>query len=101
MDYERELNRLQSDLDKAFDKIENNSLAVAKLQATYKEQYDHIINSLGQINRDMQQLNTSIRKLESLATQGRTSLKTLLWVGGFIAAIITFILNITGYWFNK
>lgn len=54
MDYDRELNIIQAELDKTFNKIENNSLTVATLQATYKEQSEHILSSLAQINRDMQ-----------------------------------------------
>jgi chromosome segregation ATPase len=98
MDYERELNHLQKELDKVIIKIETTSLTVAALQATHKEQYETIVHTLQQVKTDMQELSAAVRSLESLATQGKTSLKTLLWLGGLIAAFITFIIN---FWFNK
>lgn len=101
MDYQRELNKVQKDLETAFSKIESTNLSVVELQATHREQYNKIVSTLEQLNKDMQTLSAAVKTLESLATQGRTSLKTLLWVGGFIAAFATFIFNITGFWFGK
>jgi DNA-directed RNA polymerase alpha subunit len=101
MDYERELNKVQKDLDLTFQKIESITVTVAALDATHKQQYDKIVYTLEKITKDMKELSNSVRALESLATQGKSSLRTLLWIGGIIAAIITFVFNIGGYWFNK
>lgn len=101
MDYERELNRVQKDLDETYSKIESLKVTVATLDATHREQYTKIVSTLEQVNKDMKDLATSIKALESLATQGKTSLKTLLWIGGFVTAFATFMLNMSGYWFTK
>jgi hypothetical protein len=42
-------------------------------------------------------MNGSIVALQDIATQGRTSIKTLLWVGGAIASIVAFVLMIISY----
>jgi hypothetical protein len=44
------------------------------------------------MKNDMESLNTSIASLQTLATEGQTSLKTLLWLGGAIAGISAFII---------
>jgi predicted nucleic acid-binding Zn-ribbon protein len=101
MDYERELNQVQKDLDLTFQKIEAINITTATLEATHKQQYEKIVYTLEKLNKDMQELSSAVRTLESLATQGKSSLRTLLWVGGFMTALLTFIFNISGYWFSK
>jgi hypothetical protein len=42
------------------------------------------------MKKEMEAQNATISSLQSLATEGKTSLKTLLWVGGFIASLVAF-----------
>ena len=46
---------------------------------------------------DMENLNSSVAKLQTLATEGKTSLKTLLWLGGAVAAATTLALTLYSY----
>lgn len=97
MDSERELDQIREDIDKLHDRSNNNKVKIAALEATERERYEHILTSLERLREDMEEMNDSIRALQSLATEGKTSLKTLLWVGGFVAAITSFIFMIMSY----
>ena len=97
MDTNRELDKIQEEIDKLHDRSNSNKVKIATLEATEKERYEHILSSIDNLREDMEQLNASIRSLQSLATEGKTSLRTLLWVGGFVAAFTSFIIMIYGY----
>ena len=97
MDANRELDKIQEEIDKLHDRSNNNKIKIATLEATEKERYEHILASIEKLREDMEEMNTSIRALQSLATEGKTSLRTLLWVGGFVAALVSFILMIYNY----
>jgi hypothetical protein len=49
------------------------------------------------MNKQMDELHACVSSLRSLATQGRTSIKTLLWLGGAVAAISGYFLMISDY----
>jgi hypothetical protein len=97
MDANRELDKIQEEIDKLHDRSNNNKIKIATLEATEKERYEHILASIEKLREDMEEMNTSIRALQSLATEGKTSLRTLLWVGGFVAALVSFLLMIYSY----
>lgn len=97
MDPNRELDKIQEEIDKLHNRSNNNKIKIATLEAAEKERYEHILSSIEKLREDMEEMNASIRALQSLATEGKTSLRTLLWVGGFVAALISFILMIYSY----
>jgi SMC interacting uncharacterized protein involved in chromosome segregation len=97
MDTVRELNKIQEDIDKLHDRTNSAQIKIAALEAVEKERYDNLVNVLDMLKKDINELNVSVRSLQSLATEGKTSLRTLLWVGGLIAALTTFILTIYSY----
>ena len=49
------------------------------------------------MRQDMEIMGQSISALKDLATQGQTSLRTLLWVGGASAAVLGFFLMVYDY----
>lgn len=96
-DSERELNQIREDIDKLHDRSNNNKVKIAALEATERERYEHILASIDKLRQDIESMNESVRALQSLATEGKTSLRTLLWVGGTVAALTSFILMIMSY----
>jgi hypothetical protein len=43
------------------------------------------------MNDEMKLIHKKVNEVTELATQGKTSLKTLLWLGASVAALATFI----------
>ena len=44
-----------------------------------------------EMKEQMTTMHTKLNEVSQLASQGKTSLKTLLWVGGAAAAIVAFV----------
>ena len=97
MEPTRELDQIRTELDKLHDQTTLTRIEVTALQATTDQRFNHILNCLEAMKADMEALNGSVSSLQTLATEGRTSLKTLLWVGGAVAAVTTFLLTIYNY----
>ena len=97
MSSERELDQIREDIDKLHDRSNNNKVKIAALEATEKERYEHILASLEKLTEDVEEMNKCVRSLQSLATEGKTSLKTLLWLGGFVVAFTSFVFMIMSY----
>jgi chromosome segregation ATPase len=92
MEPTRELDQIRSELNRLHDRTTATKLDVTALQATTEQRFEHIINCLEAMKADMESLNTSVASLQTLATEGQTSLKTLLWLGGAIAGISAFLI---------
>jgi low affinity Fe/Cu permease len=88
----RELDQIRSELDRLHDRTTTTKVDVTALQANTEQRFEHILACLEAMKADMQSLNTSVASLQTLATEGQTSLKTLLWLGGAIAGISAFLI---------
>jgi hypothetical protein len=47
--------------------------------------------------KDRDVIKDAVTTLKTLATEGQTTLKVLIWVGGIIASLITLIITFGGY----
>lgn len=90
MEPTRELDQIRSELDKLHDRTTSTRIDITALQATTEQRFEHIINCLEAMKTDMEALNNSVLNLRTLATEGQTSLKTLLWLGGAVAGLTAF-----------
>jgi len=90
MEPTRELDQIRSELNRLHDRTTATKLDVTALQATTEQRFEHILNCLEAMKHDMESLNASISSLQTLATEGQTSLKTLLWLGGVVAGVTAF-----------
>jgi CRISPR/Cas system CMR subunit Cmr6 (Cas7 group RAMP superfamily) len=97
---DREIDQLRQEMVRLHERANENKAAVAAAEAVSEERYDHILKMLDDVKRDIKRVNHSVSNLETLATQGKTSLKTILWLGGATSALAIFILSIMDY-FNK
>lgn len=97
MDSTRELDQIRRELTRLEEKNSTAIVSITRLEAASDEKFSNILKCLESIQRDMDTLRDSISNLESMATKGETSLKTLLWVGGTVAAITTLLLTIYSY----
>jgi len=84
----RELDQIQQELNELQSRSNNNKQAISSHEAVCQERYEHIVKTL-----DI--LHDKINKLETLATQGKSSISTLWYVGTAVGAIAAFIYTIT------
>ena len=84
----RELDQIQQELNELQSRSNNNKQNITSHEAVCQERYDHIVKTL-----DI--LHVKINKLETLATQGKSSISTLWYVGTAVGALAAFIYTIT------
>lgn len=90
MEPTRELDQIRAELDKLHDRTNDIKVNATALEATTEQRFEHILACLEAMKTDMQSLNNSVASLQTLATEGQTSLKTLLWLGGAVAGVTAF-----------
>ena len=90
MEPTRELDQIRSELERLQDRTVSTRIEITALQATTEQRFAHILNCLEAMKTDMENLNNSVAGLQTLATEGQSSLKTLLWLGGAVAGITAF-----------
>jgi phage host-nuclease inhibitor protein Gam len=85
----RELDQIQTELDRLHERSQGNKATISAHEAVCEERYVQIMNSMTTMHEELQILHKKVDDVSDLATQGRTSLKTLLWIGGVVAGVIT------------
>jgi prefoldin subunit 5 len=91
----RELDQIRSELDRLHERTTNNRTDISSHEAVCEERYKHISQSLDDMSHNMTELHAAIANLQQLATQGKTSITTLLWIGGAVAGITGYFLMIS------
>lgn len=97
MEAVRELDQIRSELNTLHERTNNNKITIATLEAVNEQRFEHILACLETVKKELEEQNAAIASLQSIATEGKTSLKTLLWIGGFIASVTTFFIMIYDY----
>lgn len=87
----RELDQIQTELDRLHERSQSNRANISAHEAVCEERYNNIILTMNAMNEEMKLVHKKVNEVSELATQGKTSLKTLLWLGASVAAIATFI----------
>jgi septation ring formation regulator EzrA len=87
-DNERELNLIQTDLDRLHERSQTNKANISAHEAVCEERYAQIISTLGSLSSEMKIMHKKLNDVNDLASQGKTSLRTLLWVGGVVSGVI-------------
>ena len=87
----RELDQIQQELDRLHERSQTNKANISAHEAVCEERYNNIIATMNAISDEMGMMHKKLNEVSELASQGKTSLKTLLWVGATVAAIASFI----------
>ena len=90
----RELDQIQIELDRLHERSQSNKANMTAHEAVCEERYNNIIQTMNEIRGELKAMHYKIEGVSELATKGKTSLKTLLWVGGAIAGLTAFIIMI-------
>ena len=97
MDDTRELDQIQTELDRLHERSQSNKANISAHEAVCEERYDSIVTMFQRLEQRMDKIDSEVASIREMATQGRASLKTLLWVGGVtvtLISLLTMILNI-------
>ena len=93
----RELDQIQTELDRLHERSQSNKANISAHEAVCEERYDSIVTMFQRLEQRMNKIDSEVASIREMATQGRASLKTLLWVGGVtvtLISLLTMILNI-------
>lgn len=93
----RELDQIQTELDRLHERSQSNKANISAHEAVCEERYDSIVSMFQRLEERMNKIDTEVASIREMATQGRASLRTLLWIGGVsvtLISLITMILNV-------
>ena len=90
----RELDQIQGELDRLHERSQSNKANMTAHEAVCEERYNNIMQTMNEIRGELKAMHYKVNGVSELATKGRPSLKTLLWVGGAIASVPAFIVMI-------
>ena len=77
--------------------ILSNKSLISAHEAVCEERYNTIVTMFERFESRMDKIETNLTEIREMATQGRASLKTLLWIGGLTAGIISLLSMIIPY----
>jgi plasmid replication initiation protein len=97
MEPTRELDQLRVEVDRLHERTNASKVTLSALEASTDEKFAYVAMMLSDLKNELNKLGTSIESLESVAAEGRASIKTLLWVGGVAGSIIAFFAMLYGY----
>jgi hypothetical protein len=92
-----DLSYIKQEINRLHERSTDNKVNISAHEAVCEERYRHICDALEKLTTTTVQMQSSIDELKDLASQGRTSLRTVLWLGGFVAAIITLVVMVADY----
>lgn len=87
----RELDQIQNDIETLHERSQNNKANISAHEAVCEERYAQIIATMQELKEELKTVHSKLNEVSELANQGKTSLNTLLWVGGVIAGVTAFI----------
>ena len=79
---------LEKDINVLHERSQETKTHLSTHEAVCEERYAQIISTLTALSDEMKTMHGKLNDVNDLATQGKTSLRTLLWVGGVVASII-------------
>ncbi len=94
MNDSRELDQIQIEIERLHERSQNNKAEIQSHEAVCEERYLHIVKMFQRMETQMCKMDKEIGHIGDLATTGRASLKTLLWVGGVAVTVISVVVMI-------
>ena len=85
----RELDQIQIEIERLHERSQNNRAEIQSHEAVCEERYLNIVNMFERMETQMCKLDKEIVEIRDLATTGKASLRTLLWVGGLSVGFVS------------
>ena len=87
----RELDQIQVEIERLHERSQSNRAEIQSHVAVCEERYNSIVSMFERLENRLEKIDTEVDVIKEVATTGRASLKTLLWVGGLTAGIISLV----------
>ena len=86
---------LEKDVNTLHERTQETKASLSTQEAVCKERYEKILENQDKTDKRIDALHKEILALKTMATQGKTSIRTLLWVGSLVAAIVAMLAGLT------
>jgi len=97
VEYNRELDKIQTDLDRLHERSQSNKSNITAHEAVCEERYNNIVEMFNRLDERIEKLESNVAAIHEVATQGKTSLKTILWLGAMTAGVLSFLVMLTNF----
>lgn len=91
MSTERELDQIHKDIETLHERTQLTKSEFATHEAVCAARYEKIMENFERLQEQIQYTFEEVQDLKNLATQGKSSLKTLVFIGMFITGLVGFI----------
>jgi hypothetical protein len=84
-------------INKVQDLANNTHVNFSRHEAVCQERYEQLLASFERFDKRLDQMQQEVADLKTLATSGKVSLKTLIWIGSAVAALTTIGISFLNY----
>ena len=76
-------------INKVQDLAQSTHVNFSKHEAVCQERYEQLLHSFERFDKRLDEMQREVSDLKTLATSGRVSLKTLIWIGSVVAGLVS------------
>lgn len=79
---------IEQNIDTLHERTQQSKLDFSRHEAVCQERYEQLLKNVEFMSNSISEMHKEINELKIIATSGRVSLKTLIWVGSVTGSII-------------
>jgi SMC interacting uncharacterized protein involved in chromosome segregation len=79
---------IEQNIDTLHERTQQSKLDFSRHEAVCQERYEQLLKNMAVMSKNISEMHKEINELKIMATSGRVSLKTLIWVGSVTGSII-------------
>jgi SMC interacting uncharacterized protein involved in chromosome segregation len=79
---------IEQNIDTLHERTQQSKLDFSRHEAVCQERYEQLLKNVAAMSNSISEMHKEINELKIIATSGRVSLKTLIWVGSVTGSII-------------
>lgn len=79
---------IEQNIDTLHERTQQSKLDFSRHEAVCQERYEQLLKNMEFMSNSISEMHKEINELKIMATSGRVSLKTLIWVGSVTGSII-------------
>jgi len=79
---------IEQNIDTLHERTQQSKLDFSRHEAVCQERYEQLLKNMAVMSKNISEMHKEINELKIIATSGRVSLKTLIWVGSVTGSII-------------
>lgn len=88
---------IEQNIDTLHERTQQSKLDFSRHEAVCQERYEQLLKNMAVMSKNISEMHKEINELKIIATSGRVSLKTLIWVGSVTGSIIALGIAVGSY----